>query len=379
MHLCESNFGRRRCFRSPLAQASPLAARSKTFRKWTASRRCGARAPERPCPTRAKSIFCGGTARAFFSRADKSRRSIFIATTSRTGGFTIPAGDLVAAAVDSETLNRYRDDPGAIFAHEPPLDGGVSPRAYGGVARVTLAVADEPPLAATVLTYHFAFRHSGLPAKISPWKKALLGFGARDWHQLDHYTAVFIALDSRQNPAAVMLQQHNYLRAWLIGEDPAFAPGRRIEIDAAIDSNELYPHRAKRAFWRSANFMSAKTFPWLARIADAPPNFYCCGEDETRGEIEQEYEIETLPPDDAFYVFEGRLGERRWLPGRDGPPGAIYNTWPALAKIELMLPVFYWRDNDREYAEILKLPLAESITAALERDAARALLARLRG
>ena len=289
------------------------------------------------------------------------------------------AGDLVAAAVDSETLNRYRDDPGAIFAHEPPLDGGVSPRAYGGVARVTLAVADEPPFAATVLTYHFAFRHSGLPAKIAPWKKALLGFGARDWHQLDHYTAVFIALDSRQNPAAVMLQQHNYLRAWLIGEDPAFAPGRRIEIDAAIDSNELYPHRAKRAFWRSANFMSAKTFPWLARIADSPPNFYCCGEDETRGEIEQEYEIETLPPDDAFYVFEGRLGERRWLPGRDGPPGAIYNTWPALAKIELMLPVFYWRDNDREYAEILKLPLAESITAALERDAARALLARLRG
>ena len=67
-----------------------------------------------------------------------------------------------------------------------------------------------------------------------------------------------------------------------------------------------------------------------------------------------QYVLEFLPPDDAFYVFEGRLGEPRRLPGRDGPPGAIYNTLPALHPPEAALPAFYWRPPDPEFARIIR-------------------------
>jgi len=54
------------------------------------------------------------------------------------------------------------------------------------------------------------------------------------------------------------------------------------------------------------------------------------GFDITHGEEEQEYQLAFLPTADAFYTFQGRLGEGRKLPGRDGPPGADYVTLPAL-------------------------------------------------
>ena len=54
------------------------------------------------------------------------------------------------------------------------------------------------------------------------------------------------------------------------------------------------------------------------------------GWDITHGEEEQEYTLAFLPTADAFYTFQGRLGESRKLPGREGPPGADYTTLPDL-------------------------------------------------
>ena len=53
-----------------------------------------------------------------------------------------------------------------------------------------------------------------------------------------------------------------------------------------------------------------------------------------------------LPKDDAFYTFQGYLGERRRLRGREGPPGADYNTLPSLKPRGVQLLAFYWRDGD---------------------------------
>jgi hypothetical protein len=42
------------------------------------------------------------------------------------------------------------------------------------------------------------------------------------------------------------------------------------------------------------------------------------------------------------------------LPGRDGPPGADYNTIPALKPKATALVVFYRREDDMEFIELLK-------------------------
>ena len=41
--------------------------------------------------------------------------------------------------------------------------------------------------------------------------------------------------------------------------------------------------------------------------------------------------------------FKGFLGELRMLPGRDGPPGADYNTLPELKPMPLQMLSGYWR------------------------------------
>lgn len=75
--------------------------------------------------------------------------------------------------------------------------------------------------------------------------------------------------------------------------------------------------------------------------------------DVTDGTVKVDYELKFLPPNDAFYTFIGSLGERRLLPGRDGPPGAMYNTLPELVPFENSLAFFYWVAQDREFAELL--------------------------
>lgn len=61
---------------------------------------------------------------------------------------------------------------------------------------------------------------------------------------------------------------------------------------------------------------------------------------------EAAYRLAYLPPSDAFYTFEGFLGERRRLPGRDGPPGADCNTLPPLKPLARQLLMGFWRDGD---------------------------------
>ena len=60
---------------------------------------------------------------------------------------------------------------------------------------------------------------------------------------------------------------------------------------------------------------------------------------------ELDYDLAFLPPSDAFYTFRGFLGERRRLPGRDGPPGALYNTLPAYKPLDRQLVMGYWREG----------------------------------
>jgi hypothetical protein len=291
-------------------------------------------------------------------------------------------GNLIGDRVTAEMLNAWKADPGVTFVHEP---GGrpVMPVIYG---RLDEAEIEPPgcagPVPVTFLTYHLAFRHSGLPAALPGCQALLLGGlgDLEDWHQLDHYTAISLALLPAAEgaadgllPFAVTFQQHNYLRTYLFGSAPA--PGRlvlpedgRLEVDVAIRSNELYPHVPGRTRRRAVSFLDTESAGYLITGADPP---WRAADDVTAPARVIDPPLALLPPADAFYVFQGWLGERRLLPGRDGPPGADYNTRPAFKSKAAQLALFYWHEEDRDFLELSKALFHEDTRragAAVELD-----------
>ncbi len=263
------------------------------------------------------------------------------------GRLTDGAGRLVSTKVTREILNAHKHDPGAVFVHEA---GGrpTTPTMYGRVDRETVTFETDAGNVTepfTFLTYHAVFPTSGLPAGLPAWKAAVLHLVAslEDWHQLDHYTAATVVLDRHLEPVALMLQQHNYLHTYLLGTDLPLPADGRAQIDVAIRSNELYPHSRGRTLPRAVAMSDPAAIRYLISGGGAP---FLAADDITESAREAEYTVGFLPPDDAFYRFQGFLGERRWLPGRSGPPGADYNTLPALKPRAVQMLTFYWREGD---------------------------------
>jgi hypothetical protein len=290
-------------------------------------------------------------------------------------------GELISAEVTPEILNAHKADPAVVFVHEP-TDRPARPRIYGRLDRGALALPGcEAATPITFLTYHLVFRRSGLPAGMAGWQETLVDLVAdpADWHQLDHYTALTLALapdiGGGLEPFAATFQQHNYLRSYLLGTTDG--PGRlampadgRLRLDIALRSNELYPHRPERTRRRAVSFMTPESARYLI-TGQAPP--WLPADDVTDPDREITPELAFLPPSDAFYVFQGWLGERRWLPGRDGPPGADYNALPAFKPKPVQLALFYWREDDGDYLELLSDLFADGrpTGAALSPFAAR--------
>ena len=270
-------------------------------------------------------------------------------------------GELIAAEVSPETLNAHRHDPGVVFTHRP-ASAPPRPVIYGRIDQGELELPGcAAPLPVTFLTWHLVFARSGLPAGLPAWQAAPLGLlgDLDDWHQLDHYTALTLALAPDQAgtlvPFAVTFQHHNYLRSYLLSEQngPARLPwpaDGRLAIDVALRSNELYPHRPGRVLRRAVSFMTPASARYLVEGTDRP---WLAADDVTEPAREIAPEMRFLPPADAFYVFQGWLGERRLLPGRDGPPGADYNTLPAFKSKAVQLAVFYWADGATDYLETI--------------------------
>lgn len=254
-------------------------------------------------------------------------------------------GPVISNSVTRLLLNRHKNDPGVVFAHLP--DAAVTGRAvvFGRIDRDMVDLGGGGR-AFTFLTYHAVFRNSGLAAGMIGWQILLAGaFGdLDDWHQLDHYTAATVVLDETATPVALMLQQHNNQRTYLLGEGYHLPADGRPEIDVAIRSNELYPHEPGRRRHKAVRFPSADAMQYLLGTSGRP---FVSADDITDPALEQAYRLRYLPPDDAFYTFKGFLGERRVLPGRDGPPGADYNTLPVLKPWRLQLLAGYWRPGNK--------------------------------
>ena len=128
----------------------------------------------------------------------------------------------------------------------------------------------------------------------------------------------------------------------MLGEQVVLPPDGRPVIDVAVRSNELFPAQAGGQWRRAVRFADADGMRYLLGFGPQPT---MAARDFTHGVSEASYELEFLRTDDAFYLFQGFLGKRRLLPGRDGPPGAGYNTVPELKPLEFQLFVGYWREG----------------------------------
>jgi hypothetical protein len=259
------------------------------------------------------------------------------------------AGRLVSRQVTREILNAFKTNPGAVFTYRP-YRGPTQPTAYGRIDKETVTVPTEAgpaPESFTFLTYNLVFAVSGLPAGLAAWRDALVRVFAapEDWHQLDHYISATIALDARLAPVAVTLQQHNHMHTYLLGADIPLPADCRIRLDAAIRSNELYPHVDGRARHRAVPMPDPPAMRYLISGEGRP---FLAADDITENHIEVAPVLTFLPPEDAFYSFQGFLGERRWPRQRNGPPGADYNTIPALKPKATQMLAHYWRDGNPE-------------------------------
>ncbi len=259
-------------------------------------------------------------------------------------------GNILSSKVTRELLNTYKADPDIIFEHRQEKTENDTV-VYGGIHRDTISFqvsTEEIHQPLTFLRYHLVFRTSGLSAGIPQWQETVLKLigDLNDWHQLDHYTAVFVVLAGYRNeggkPIAIMLQQHNNVRTYLVGETIQLPEDDRVVIDLAIRSNELYPHSKGRTRHRAVNMPDAKSMYFLLSGRKKP---LLAGYDVTDSSFEISYDLAFLPPDDAFYTFHGFLGEKRLLPGRTGPPGAYYNTLPELMPYEIQMFSGYWRED----------------------------------
>ena len=254
-------------------------------------------------------------------------------------------GQLISSAVTPEVLNANKDDPLIIFVHNAKAK---APRGavFGRIDRDELRVNDSTHRF-TFLTYHAVFRHSGVAAGFTGWRAGIVNLFAdlHDWHQLDHHTAATIVLDDSNRPVALMLQQHNYHHTYVFGDAFPFPEDERIRIDVAIRSNELYPHSPKRVRHRAVRFNSPAEMSYLIGFGDKPR---IAADDIAEGQNEIEYRLTFLPPSDAFYTFKGFLGERRRLPGRDGPPGADFNTLPEAKALTSQMLMGFWHEGNRD-------------------------------
>jgi len=119
-------------------------------------------------------------------------------------------GKKVSQKPTATLLNEYRDTPGALFKYEGNYKQPGTSVVYARVDYEQTSHQGQK-YDFTFLTYNLVFPVSGILqglGKLQSIGLAIVG-NLNDWHQLDHYVNVSVALlDSK--PVAMTLQQHNY-------------------------------------------------------------------------------------------------------------------------------------------------------------------------
>jgi len=286
---------------------------------------------------------------------EKYKPKIFIASDQATpidfyadyigNGKLLVDGKLVSQDVTPQLLNAEKDNIDAVFQYTGKSKVSSTPTLY---ARIDYEQVEHQntTFEFTFLNYNVVYPVSGILEGLSFTSRLGLSIVGNlvDWHQLDHYLSVTIALLDGE-AVAYTLQQHNYHTTYFIKD-----PLNPIAVDIAIRSNELYPHSKDKTEHPAVSFMTADNIEFLVSGKNKP---MMAGYDITHGEIELQYSLEYLAPADAFYQFKGTLGKRRLLPGRSGPPGADYATLPGLMPRSARLFTGYRTTDAKKEAALL--------------------------
>ena len=251
----------------------------------------------------------------------------------------------IDAPVTQELLNQHRANPRALFKYHGDYRQKGSSLVYARIDYENTRYEDKQ-YDFTFLTYNLVFPVSGILQGLGKIQSAGLAIAGNldDWHQLDHYVNVSVALVNEQ-AVAMTLQQHNYQTTYLLDSQ---APD--ISVDIAMRSNELYPHHEQQMQHPAVSFLSTKNIEFIVSGAKKP---MMAGFDITHGEQEVSYMLEFLPQTDAFYQFKGSLGKNRLLPGRSGPPGADYATLPGLMPRHIRLVTGYRTGSVQQETDLL--------------------------
>lgn len=237
-------------------------------------------------------------------------------------GKLLVSGKMVSNDVTPALLNQHKEKINAQFQYAGKSRITSMPTVY---ARIDYEQVEHQGTTHdfTFLSYNLVYPVSGILDGLSIAPKIGLSIVGNldDWHQLDHYMCVTIAV-LNDKPVAYTLQQHNYHTSYFVKNqtDP-------IAIDVAIRSNELYPHSKDKTKHPAVSFTTTDNIEFLITGKNKP---LMSGYDITHGENPLHYNLGFLAPSDAFYQFKGTLGKKRLLPGRSGPPGADYATLPGL-------------------------------------------------
>jgi hypothetical protein len=266
------------------------------------------------------------------------------------------------------SLDRYREDglDRKMGQENGPSLQARRPVLYGRIYREAVDFPDgaggRERRNLTFLKYNALFAVSGLPAKL-PWYVntllTLTGFSREDWHELDNFVAVHVALDESRLPLAIVLAQHNHHRSYLLGKDLPLPDDGRVSFDIALRSNEAYPssdlpdrvsHRVIRWSLYLDYLLSGQNPPVLEAF-DVTYGINAGGK-------EIDYDLIHLPSCDPLYTAEILLGEPRpflgiYL-GRDGPPGSDYYTVPDLLPLGNLLKFGYLHDGDPEDIRLVR-------------------------
>lgn len=278
-------------------------------------------------------------------------------------------GQRLAADARRETLKALPDQDGICLAegHGRSLYPAPGPTCSGdtGCARALSAVEyenvrlaeDGPQLPWIFLRYQFVFAPDGLPEGLIDTQKLLGRAGdPAAWRPVDLHAIVWVVLDEKQIPVALVLSQHGAHRTYIFGADIPWPRAGRAQVVSAARSHELYPdlpldyRRRIRAtpFPARRNYLITGTERSAVDADDIVCGRLCGG-------TPWDYRIERISPDDPLWTFRGYFGPRHLDfgldLGRSGPAGGRYHTWPELARRSDLLFFSYFRDSREEDAQ----------------------------
>lgn len=295
----------------------------------------------------------------FFIASDQAKPIDFY-TDYISNGKLLINGKLISKDVTRALLNKHKENVDAQFQYTGISNIIGTPTVY---ARIDYEQVEHQHTTYdfTFLSYNLVYPVSGILDGLSLTSRIGLSIAGNldDWHQLDHYMCVTIAILNGE-AVAYTLQQHNYHTTYFIENhtDP-------IAIDIALRSNELYPHSKDKIKHPAVSFTTADNIDFLVSGKNKP---IMSGYDITHGESPLQYNLGFLAPSDAFYQFKGTLGKKRLLPGRSGPPGADYATLPGLMPRSVRLFTGY-RTTDATTEATLLSELIDMKNFAVRLDA----------